>query len=289
MEIVIDHQSGFCFGVKRAIDAAEKNLRQGKEVYSLGDIVHNEKEVERLEKMGLKVIDHQQLSQLENETVLFRAHGEPPSSYQQSKQQSADLIDATCPVVLKLQQRIKKAWEQQKTQNGQIVIFGTKGHAEIKGLQGQANSECIIVEGMDDMTLIDFSRPVEIFAQTTKDPDLFNSIINHIKENSSNPSLVVSHNTTCSQVSGRAGRLQVFAPQHDVIVFVGGTKSSNSKILFNTCKRINPQSYFVVSPDGVEARWFSADIKSVGIFGATSTPLWLMEEVAEQIRKITKQ
>lgn len=286
MKITIDHQSGFCFGVKRAIDAAEKNLKQGKTVYSLGDIVHNEQEVARLERMGLKVINHSDMDNLQNETILFRAHGEPPSSYKKTDDQSVNLIDATCPVVLKLQQRIKKAWEEQKKQNGQIVIYGKKGHAEITGLQGQTNSECLVIESADDIDQIDFNRPIVIFAQTTKDPKTFKSIIELIRSKAANPELVKDHNTTCNQVSGRASQLAVFAPNHDLILFVGGTKSSNSKVLFDTCKRINPKSYFVTSPDDINLDWFDESIKTVGIFGATSTPLWLMENVAERIEQL---
>ncbi len=289
MKITIDHQSGFCFGVKRAIDAAENNLRQGKKVYSLGDIVHNEKEVERLEKLGLQVINHDDLDKVNDETVLFRAHGEPPSSYEKTSARDTDLIDATCPVVLKLQQRIKKAWIEQKKQNGQIVIYGKKGHAEITGLQGQTNWECLVIEGMEDIDQIDFSRPIEIFAQTTKDPDIFKTIINAIREKSAVPDKVKDHNTTCKQVSGRAGQLMVFAPQHDLIIFVGGTKSSNSKVLFDTCKRINPNSHFVTCIEDLKNEWFDSSIETVGIFGATSTPLWLMEEVAAQIEELNKQ
>lgn len=286
MEIIIDHQSGFCFGVKRAIDAAEKSLQSGKTVYCLGDIVHNGKEVERLEKMGLKIIQHQQLASIEGQTVLFRAHGEPPASYETVNERDVDLIDATCPVVLKLQQRIKKAWEKQTKQNGQVVIFGKKGHAEVTGLQGQTNYECIVVENRCDIEQLDFNRPIEIFAQTTKDPEIFKSIVAQIKEKSANPHWVVSHNTTCMQVSGRAEQLRTFAPRHELIIFVGGKKSSNSKILFDICISINPNSHFVTTPLELQKEWFSQELSSVGIFGATSTPLWLMEEIARKIKEI---
>ena len=286
MEITIDHQSGFCFGVKRAIDAAEKSLLNRNQVFCLGDIVHNEQEVERLEKLGLKIIDHQEFGHVHNKTVLFRAHGEPPASYQTIKNHGIDLIDATCPVVLKLQQRIKKAWEFQRGQNGQIVIFGKKGHAEVTGLQGQTNFECLVIENLADSEQIDYSRTIEIFAQTTKDPIIFKTIVEQIMARAANPALVVAHNTTCKQVSGRAGRLEEFAPQHNLIIFVGGRKSSNSKILFDICKNINPNSYFVTEPSDVQKAWFDPHIESVGIFGATSTPLWLMESIAKQIEKI---
>ena len=289
MKITIDHQSGFCFGVKRAIDAAENSLRQGNQVYSLGDIVHNEQEVERLEKMGLKIIDHQQLDEVNDKIVLFRAHGEPPSSYDTTNRQNSKLIDATCPVVLKLQQRIKKAWEQQKERHGQIVIFGKKGHAEVTGLQGQTNYECIVIENIADAAQIDFRRPIEIFSQTTKDPIAFKTIVDQLKERAIDPNMVLVHNTTCKQVSGRADRLKIFAPQHDIVIFVGGHKSSNSKVLFDTCKKINPNSYFVKEPSEIQKEWFTAQIESVGIFGATSTPMWLMEKIATEIKTICKQ
>lgn len=286
MKITIDHESGFCFGVKRAIDAAEKSLQQENLVYCLGDIVHNEQEVERLERLGLKIINHQELDDLQRKTVLFRAHGEPPASYQTIKSQDVKLIDATCPVVLKLQQRIKKAWELQRGQNGQVVIFGKKGHAEVTGLQGQTNFECIVIENQADTEQIDFSRPIEIFAQTTKDPVVFKSIVEEINAKAVDPALVVAHNTTCKQVSGRADQLGKFAPQHNLIIFVGGKKSSNSKILFDICKNINHNSHFVTGPSDIKKEWFDTHIESVGIFGATSTPLWLMEKIAEQIEKI---
>lgn len=286
MNITIDHQSGFCFGVKKAIDAAENSLRQGKQVFCLGDIVHNEQEVERLEKLGLRIINQQELNEMHHKTVLFRAHGEPPTSYETATKQGVNLIDATCPVVLKLQQRIKKAWELQRKQNGQIVVFGKKGHAEVTGLQGQTNFECIVIENLTDTKLLDYTRPMEIFAQTTKDPETFRMIVEQIKEKAFDPDLVVAHNTTCKQVSGRAERLGTFAPQHNMIIFVGGMKSSNSKILFDICKNINPKSYFVTEPSEIQRSWFDEQVESVGIFGATSTPLWLMEKIAEQIEKI---
>ena len=286
MNITIDHQSGFCFGVKKAIDAAENSLRQGNQVFCLGDIVHNEQEVERLEKLGLRIINQQELNGMNHKTVLFRAHGEPPASYATTSKLGINLIDATCPVVLKLQQRIKKAWELQRKQNGQIVIFGKKGHAEVTGLQGQTNFECIVIENLTDTHQLDYKRPMEIFAQTTKDPETFRLIVEQIKEKAFDPNLVIAHNTTCKQVSGRAERLATFALQHNIIIFVGGRKSSNSKILFDICKNINPKSYFVTEPSEIQRSWFEGQVESIGIFGATSTPLWLMEKIAEEIENL---
>lgn len=286
MNITIDHQSGFCFGVKKAIDAAENSLRQGNQVFCLGDIVHNEQEVERLEKLGLRIINQQELNGMNHKTVLFRAHGEPPASYETTSKLGINLIDATCPVVLKLQQRIKKAWELQRKQNGQIVIFGKKGHAEVTGLQGQTNFECIVIENLTDTHQLDYKRPMEIFAQTTKDPETFRLIVEQIKEKAFDPNLVIAHNTTCKQVSGRAERLATFALQHNIIIFVGGRKSSNSKILFDICKNINPKSYFVTEPSEIQRSWFEGQVESIGIFGATSTPMWLMEKIAEEIENL---
>lgn len=286
MNITIDHQSGFCFGVKKAIDAAENSLRQRNQVFCLGDIVHNEQEVERLEKLGLRIINQQELNGMNHKTVLFRAHGEPPASYETTSKLGINLIDATCPVVLKLQQRIKKAWELQRKQNGQIVIFGKKGHAEVTGLQGQTNFECIVIENLTDTHQLDYKRPMEIFAQTTKDPETFRLIVEQIKEKAFDPNLVIAHNTTCKQVSGRAERLATFALQHNIIIFVGGRKSSNSKILFDICKNINPKSYFVTEPSEIQRSWFEGQVESIGIFGATSTPMWLMEKIAEEIENL---
>lgn len=282
VRVEIDKYSGFCFGVKRAIESASKLLEQGEKVYCVGDIVHNEAESARLSEMGMTIIDNDALNQLvPGGTVLFRAHGEPPASYQSVKQAGLPLKDATCPVVLKLQQRIKNAYEAQKDRKGQIVIYGKKGHAEVIGLNGQANDEAIIIENEADIKLINPDLPVEIFAQTTKSPDVLTELVEKIKLYSH--AEVSWHNTTCKQVTGRVPRIKEFAASFQLIIFVGGKKSSNAKVLFEACKEVNGNSFFISSIEELNIEWFSEDIDRVGICGATSTPQWLMEQVADKI------
>jgi len=281
IQVEIDKHSGFCFGVKKAIEAASTLLENGETVHCVGDIVHNEAESLRLSKLGMHIIKHDDLPAIQSGTVLFRAHGEPPLSYLKVKEKGLALKDATCPVVLKLQQRIKAAYLAQKKANGQIIIYGKRGHAEVVGLVGQTNGEAIVIEEESELQLIDFTRPIEVFAQTTKSPDTLVQLVEAIKEQAVHP--VQWHNTTCKQVTGRVPRMGDFAKRFPVVVFVGGKKSSNAKVLFNACKKNNPKCYFVSSPDEVQKSWFDG-IDNVGVCGATSTPAWLMEDVANAIR-----
>lgn len=286
IRVEIDKYSGFCFGVQKAIETASALLSKGEKVHCLGDIVHNEAESERLAHKGMSIIQHNQLNKLQGGTVLFRAHGEPPESYQQITDKGLKLKDATCPVVLKLQQRIRKAYLNQLEKNGQLVIFGKRGHAEVVGLVGQTNNEAIVIEDASEVSKIDFSRPIELFAQTTKSPDVLRFIIELIQNEQ--PIDFIWHNTTCKQVTGRVPRIKEFASQFPLVVFVGGKKSSNAKVLYQACKEVNANSYFVTSANELDIKWFNNEIEQVGVCGATSTPQWLMEEVAEAIRKIRK-
>ncbi|MDP2889815.1 MAG: 4-hydroxy-3-methylbut-2-enyl diphosphate reductase [Bacteroidota bacterium] len=284
MIIEIDQKSGFCFGVLNAIGKAEETLATEAVLYSLGQIVHNELEVKRLQETGLITISHKEFFQLKDCKVLIRAHGEPPSTYEYAAKNNIILIDATCPVVLKLQQRVKNAAEKMRSENGQLVIFGHLGHAEITGLVGQTNNEAIVIENSDDLEKIDPSRPVVVFSQTTKSVDEFEKLTGNIKSQSQN-GIVKSHDTICRQVSNRVPHLQKFAARFDVVIFVGGQRSSNAKVLFDVCKKFNERSYFVSSPEDLCADWFSG-IETVGVCGATSTPQWLMEKVAGKINEI---
>jgi 4-hydroxy-3-methylbut-2-enyl diphosphate reductase len=287
MNIAIDKNSGYCFGVEFAIQMAEDEMASGEQLYCLGDIVHNSMEVERLTKKGLKIIDKEDLKTLSNCKVLIRAHGEPPETYQLALKNNIELIDASCPVVLKLQNRVKHAFDDMEQKGGQIVIYGQVGHAEVIGLTGQTRDKALIITNENDLDKIDFHRPVTLFSQTTKSTQGFYHIKalieerihavgkNHLTEFDANDSI-------CRQVSNREPQLQKFAKEHDVIIFVSGKKSSNGKALYGVCKNQNERSYFVENENEVEPDWFSAT-DSVGICGATSTPMWLMENVAEKI------
>lgn len=283
MIVEIDQKSGFCFGVLNAIGKAEATLNTESMLYSLGHIVHNDLEVKRLQEIGLQTIDHDEFFKLKDCKVLIRAHGEPPSTYEYARQNNITLIDATCPVVLKLQQRVKKAAETMREENGQVVIFGHQGHAEVDGLSGQTNNQAIVIEHPDDFKKVDLSRPVVVFSQTTKSVDEFKKLTDNIK-NHAQTNGVEAHNTICRQVSNRVPHLQQFATRYDLVVFVGGLRSSNAQVLFDVCKKHNERSYFVSSPDDLHANWFSG-VNAVGICGATSTPQWLMEKVAEKIKQ----
>lgn len=283
MLVEVDQKSGFCFGVLNAIGKAEETLNTDEKLYSLGHIVHNELEVNRLQEMGLITISHDEFFTLKDCKVLIRAHGEPPSTYEYALQNNITLIDATCPVVLKLQQRVKKAAQTMSNENGQVVIFGHKGHAEVNGLIGQTNNKAIIVEHSDDLQKIDPNRSVVLFSQTTKSVDEFKKLSANIQSQSQKGE-VEAHDTICRQVSNRVIYLQKFAIRYEVIIFVGGQSSSNARVLFNVCKQHNERSYFVTSPDDLQSGWFTG-IETVGICGATSTPQWLMDKVAAQIKK----
>jgi 4-hydroxy-3-methylbut-2-enyl diphosphate reductase len=283
MIVEIDQKSGFCFGVLNAIGKAEETLIKDGMLYSLGHIVHNDLEVMRLQEIGLQTIDHDEFFKLKDCKVLIRAHGEPPTTYEYARQNNITLIDATCPVVLKLQQRVKKAAETMRDENGQVVIFGHQGHAEVDGLAGQTDNNAIVIEFPDDIEKIDPSRPVVVFSQTTKSVDDFRKLTQNIQEQH-NQGRVESHDTICRQVSNRVLHLEEFAARFNVVIFVGGLRSSNAKVLFDVCKKQNERSYFVSSPDDLQSKWFSG-IEKVGICGATSTPQWLMEKVADMIKQ----
>ena len=283
MIIEIDQKSGFCFGVLNAIGKAEETLANEAVLYSLGQIVHNELEVKRLQETGLITISHKEFFQLKDCKVLIRAHGEPPSTYEYAAKNNITLIDATCPVVLKLQQRVKNAAVKMHSENGQVVIFGHLGHAEITGLVGQTNNEAIVIEHSDDLKKIDPARPVTVFSQTTKSVEEFKKLTANIQSQSQN-GVVKAHDTICRQVSNRVPHLQKFATRFDVVIFVGGQRSSNAIVLFDVCKKSNEHSYFVSSPEDLRTDWFSG-METVGVCGATSTPQWLMEKIAGRIRE----
>ncbi len=281
--VEIDEKSGFCFGVVTAIRKAEDELSSAGKLYCLGDIVHNSNEVERLERCGLVTINHSEMEQLHNVKVLLRAHGEPPSTYAMAQRNSIEIIDATCPVVLRLQRRIKEAFDSPV--NGcrkQIVIYGQRGHAEVLGLVGQTEGTAIVVETIDDLDRIDFTRDVYLYSQTTKSIEGFHSIIEAIEARLSSTAQLFSYDTICRQVAGRVDHLRDFAARHTVIIFVAGAKSSNGKILYNHCLQVNDRSYLVSDDLGVKAEWL-IDAQSIGICGATSTPRRLMEQVRERV------
>jgi 4-hydroxy-3-methylbut-2-enyl diphosphate reductase len=293
MKVTIDPGSGFCFGVVYAIQMAEEELDRTGNLFCLGDIVHNNMEVERLQAKGLKIINHDDLKNLKNCKVLIRAHGEPPSTYQLAIDNNIELIDASCPVVLKLQNRVRNSFDDIED-DGQIVIYGEQGHAEVNGLVGQTNGKAIVVKTEEDLTQIDFSKPVHFFSQTTKSTIGFEKMKQMIQERivkqkgSLEEGDFNSNDTLCRQVSNREPHLKKFSANYDVIVFVSGKKSSNGKALYNTCKTVNEKSYFISSPDELEPAWFN-NKETVGIAGATSTPLWLMEQVQEKIISFNKE
>lgn len=281
IKVEIDEGSGFCFGVTTAIKKAEKELETDKGLYCLGDIVHNGKECERLRRMGLKTIDHAQFDNLHNAKVLLRAHGEPPATYEQARRNKIEIIDATCPVVLQLQKRIRREYEATGGR-AQIVIFGKKGHAEVLGLVGQTDGQAIILEKPEDVELLDFHRDIRLYSQTTKSLEDFRCIVAYIKEHIAPEASFKFYDTICRQVANRMPNIRTFAARHDLILFVCGKKSSNGKVLFHECLQVNPNSYMI---DGVNEIDFEKlkGISSVGICGATSTPKWLMEACKEAI------
>lgn len=284
MQVTIDEYSGFCFGVTSAIEAAERELQKG-QLFCLGDIVHNGQEVERLDKLGLETIDYDDLRTLHNVRVLLRAHGEPPSTYHIARRNNIDIIDASCPVVLHLQKRIRDTYQSLHGKNtgAQIVIFGKKGHAEVIGLEGQTNDTAIVIEQIADINKIDFTRPIYLFSQTTKSVEEFEAIVEEIKKQSVNH--FEYHNTICKNVANRVKRLQDFAKSNNVVIFVGGQKSSNAKVLYNNCLEVNSCTIFVSSTADITAEIMQQchQAERVGICGATSTPKWLMENVKQHI------
>jgi 4-hydroxy-3-methylbut-2-enyl diphosphate reductase len=284
IQIEIDNGSGFCFGVTTAIKKAEEELAQGETLYCLGDIVHNGMECERLRQMGLITINHEDMKNLHDVKVLLRAHGEPPATYELARQNNIEIIDATCPVVLKLQKRIKEQYEQGV---GQIVIFGKKGHAEVLGLVGQTESTAIVIENFDEVKKLDFSRDIYLYSQTTKSLDEFHRIISYIQSHISSEATFRSFDTICRSVANRMPNISQFATRHDLILFVCGRKSSNGKVLYNECLRVNPNTHLIEGPGEIEPDWLN-NIETVGICGATSTPKWLMEQCRDKLLNIEK-
>ena len=294
IRVSIDQNSGYCFGVEFAIQIAEDEMQSTERLYCLGDIVHNDKEVKRLEAKGLKIISREDLHELKDCKVLIRAHGEPPETYETALKNNIELVDASCPVVLKLQNRVKNAFDKMSENEGQIVIYGKKGHAEVIGLAGQTGGKALVITSENDLDQIDFSKPVTLFSQTTKSTEGFYKIKSLIEERikaskgSLNCEDFNANDSICRQVSNREPQLSRFASQHDVILFVSGKKSSNGRALYSVCKDVNEKSYFIEDENEIDPSWFRKD-DSVGICGATSTPMWLMEEVAEFIKELDQK
>jgi 4-hydroxy-3-methylbut-2-enyl diphosphate reductase len=289
LQVSIDPHSGFCFGVVYAIEVAERELRNNPSLYCLGDIVHNNMEVNRLKQLGLVIINNEDLETLHNCKVLIRAHGEPPETYKTALLNNIELIDASCPIVLHLQNMIHQGYLEMKEKNGQIVIYGKEGHAEVNGLKGQTNGTAIVIGDEQDVSKINFSRPIRFYSQTTKSMEGFYKITNLIREKmeaeaGDKPIDFDWNDSICRQVSNRSGQLRTFAARFDVVIFVSGKKSSNGMILYQICKEVNQNTHLISSQDDLRADWF-IDAESVGICGATSTPMWLMEEMERDILK----
>lgn len=280
LQIEIDNGSGFCFGVTTAIQKAEEELAAGKTLYCLGDIVHNGMECERLKQLGLVTINHEEMKQLHGVKVLLRAHGEPPSTYEMARENDIEIIDATCPVVLQLQRRIKKQYDA--CPEAQIVIFGKPGHAEVLGLVGQTESKAIVIANVEEVKRLDFTRDIYLYSQTTKSLDEFHRIIEYIQEHISPDATFKSFDTICRQVANRMPNISAFASRHDLVLFVCGRKSSNGKVLFNECKSVNPNSHLIEGPEEIKKEWLDG-VRTIGICGATSTPKWLMEQCRDAI------
>lgn len=286
IQIEIDSGSGFCFGVTTAISKAEEELSRSDTLYCLGDIVHNGMEVERLHLQGLQTIDHSQLSQLHDVKVLLRAHGEPPATYATAEHNHIEIIDATCPVVLQLQRRIKRQYDDNP--QAQIVIFGKNGHAEVLGLVGQTDGNAIVVENLDDASHLCFNRDIYLYSQTTKSLDEFHALIAYIQAHISPQATFRSFDTICRQVANRMPNIAAFAARHDMILFVSGHKSSNGKVLFNECLRVNANSHHIEQPSEIDLHWLDG-VKTIGICGATSTPKWIMEQCRDHILEALKR
>lgn len=282
MKVDIDDKSGFCFGVVRAITAAEESIAGGESVYCLGDIVHNRVEVQRLGELGLKTIKHDRLEKLRDARVLIRAHGEPPSTYRTAEDNGLELIDATCPVVARLQGIVRQAYAEMQAVGGEVVILGKKGHAEVAGLAGQAGGDVRVIEGLEDVEALGTGKPVYLLSQTTQSLKLFGEVSRRIKEMAADPDKVVVNDTICRRVANREPHLREFASRYDVVIFVSGRKSSNGKVLFDVCKSTNPRSFLVEEETELQSGWFEG-ARTVGVCGATSTPKWLMQRIAEYI------
>lgn len=286
LHIEIDAGSGFCFGVTAAIRKAEEELEDHRILYCLGDIVHNSRECERLRERGLVIIDHETFAQLRNVRVLLRAHGEPPSTYEIARRNKITLVDATCPVVLNLQQRISRVYHEME--NPQIVIYGKHGHAEVLGLVGQTNSEAVVISDLSEVDKVDLSRNTYLFSQTTKPLEGFQALIDYLSQHIQPPAEFRYYDTICRRVSNRLPGVQEFARRHDIVLFVCGLKSSNGRVLFEACRKVNPNTHLVDTPELLEPQWFEG-IESVGICGATSTPKWLMDKCADRVRDIANE
>jgi 4-hydroxy-3-methylbut-2-enyl diphosphate reductase len=284
LKVEIDNGSGFCFGVTTAIQKAEEELAKGNTLYCLGDIVHNGMECDRLRQMGLITINHEEMRQLHHVKVLLRAHGEPPATYELARRNNIEIIDATCPVVLQLQKRIKKQYLSPLSSllSPQIVIFGKNGHAEVLGLVGQTEGKAIVIEQFEDVKRLDFSRDIYLYSQTTKSLDEFHRIIEYIQQHISPEATFKSFDTICRNVANRMPNISTFATKHDLVLFVCGRKSSNGKVLFNECLRVNPNTHLIEGPEEIDPAWLKG-IQTVGICGATSTPKWLMEQCRDAL------
>lgn len=285
VEVEIDKSSGFCFGVVTAIESAERELRDTDTLYCLGDIVHNSLEVERLERLGLHTIDHEAFSSLKGVKVLLRAHGEPPSTYSLAKRNRITIIDATCPVVLRLQRKIHKCYQETRSSRTQLVIYGKKGHAEVNGLVGQTDGTAIVVERIEDLDRLDFTRSISLFSQTTKSLDGFKAVVEEIKKRIKEGVTFNYYDTICRQVANRLPNIKAFASSHDRVYFVAGRKSSNGKMLFEECRKANPNTFFISEVEEIVGS-LPNEVRTVGVCGATSTPKWLMEKVAARIREL---
>ncbi len=298
MLVEIDEGSGFCFGVTTAIQKAEEELATEEKLYCLGDIVHNGKECERLRSLGLITIEHEQMENLHDAKILFRAHGEPPTTYEKAERNALTVIDATCPVVLSLQRRINQEFKDNRDNNTQIVIYGKNGHAEVVGLVGQTEGQAIVVEKLEDVEILDFSKNISLYSQTTMSLEGFRQIIDLIAQRMNAVKSVAKNvltndkgltfkyfDTVCRQVANRFRDISRFAEKHDVIIFVAGKKSSNGKVLFSQCRKVNANSYLIGRPEDIQPEWFQ-NAQSVGICGATSTPKWLMEQCREYINSL---
>lgn len=283
VKVEIDEGSGFCFGVVTAINKAEEELAKGVTLYCLGDIVHNSREVERLKTMGLITINHDDFNHLHDAKVLLRAHGEPPETYEIARRNNIEIIDATCPVVLRLQKKIKQEHIQEDDGDKQIVIYGKTGHAEVLGLVGQTSGKAIVIEKLEEAKKLDFSKNIRLYSQTTKSLDEFRKIVEYIKEHISPAVTFEYHDTICRQVANRIPNIRTFAASHDLVFFVSGKKSSNGKMLFSECRKVNSNSHLVDSAEEIDSSLL-AGATSIGVCGATSTPKWLMEEISEAIK-----
>lgn len=281
-KVEIDEGSGFCFGVVTAINKAEEELAKGGTLYCLGDIVHNSREVERLKAMGLITINHEQFNHLHDAKVLLRAHGEPPETYAIARRNNIEIIDATCPVVLRLQKKIKQEYTQEDNPNKQVVIYGKNGHAEVLGLVGQTGGKAIVIEKLEEARKLDFSKDIRFYSQTTKSLDGFRDIVKYIEKHIAPEVTFESYDTICRQVANRIPNIRKFAASHDLIFFVSGKKSSNGKMLFSECRKVNPNSHLIDSAEEIDSSLL-AGARSIGVCGATSTPKWLMEEISEAI------